>query len=170
MLFKTNSFEAQLLWGIEHSVSFVVFLYINLQEDMAENKTKPSTISVATYLEGIEDPQRKADCLTITSLMEELTGEKPKMWGDSIVGFGDYRYKYASGREGDWFLAGFSNRKQSLTLYIMGYLEYYTDILENLGTYKHGKGCLYIKRLSDVDMDVLRTLISTSIERLKNHH
>jgi hypothetical protein len=168
MLFKNNSFEAPLLWGIEHSVSFVVFLYINLQEDMAENKTKPNTKSVASYLEGIENPQRKADCLTIASLMEELTGEKPKMWGDSIVGFGDYRYKYASGREGDWFLAGFSNRKQSLTLYIMGYLEYYGEILEDLGKFKHGKGCLYIKQLSDINLDVLKTLISTSLERLKN--
>ena len=137
---------------------------------MAENKTKPTPKSVASYLAEIEDPVRQADCKTIAAMMEELTGSKPKMWGESIVGFGDYRYKYASGREGDWFLAGFSNRKQSLTLYIMGYLEYYTDILENLGTYKHGKGCLYIKKLSDVDLDVLRTLISTSIERLKNHH
>ena len=137
---------------------------------MVENKTKPTPKSVASYLAEIEDPVRQADCKTIAAMMEELTGSKPKMWGESIVGFGDYRYKYASGREGDWFLAGFSNRKQSLTLYIMGYLEYYTDILENLGTYKHGKGCLYIKKLSDVDLDVLRTLISTSIERLKNHH
>ena len=137
---------------------------------MAENKTKPTPKSVASYLAEIEDPVRQADCNTIASMMEELTGSKPKMWGESIVGFGDYRYKYASGREGDWFLAGFSNRKQSLSLYIMGYLEYYTEILEELGKHKHGKGCLYIKKLSDVDMDVLRTLIITSIERLKNHH
>jgi hypothetical protein len=137
---------------------------------MAENKTKPTRRRVASYLAEIEDPLRQADCKTIAAMMEELTGSKPMMWGESIVGFGDYRYKYASGREGDWFLAGFSNRRQSLTLYIIGYLEYYTDILENLGTYKHGKGCLYIKKLSDVDLDVLRTLLSTSIERLKNHH
>lgn len=137
---------------------------------MAENKTKPTPKSVASYLAEIEDPVRQADCKTIASMMEELTGSKPKMWGESIVGFGDYRYKYASGREGDWFLAGFSNRKQSLTLYIMGYLEYYPEILEKLGKHKHGKGCLYIKKLSDVDLEVLRTLISTSIERLKNHH
>jgi hypothetical protein len=136
---------------------------------MAENKTKPTEKSVASYLDGIEDPERKADCKVIAQLMEELTGAKPRMWGDSIVGFGDYRYKYASGREGDWFLAGFSNRKQSLTLYIMGYLEFYTDILEGLGKFTHGKGCLYIKRLSDVNLDVLKTLISTSIERLKKH-
>ena len=89
------------------------------------------------------------------------------MWGDSIVGFGEYRYKYASGREGDWFLTGFSPRKQALTLYIMGYLEFFTDILGGLGKFKHGKGCLYIKNLEDIDLDVLRSLISTSIQRLK---
>jgi hypothetical protein len=134
---------------------------------MAENKTKPTSKSVASYLAEIEDPLRRADCLSLASMMEEISGSKPKMWGESIVGFGNYRYKYASGREGDWFLAGFSSRKQSLTLYIMGYLEFYTDILEDLGKHKHGKGCLYIKRLSDIDLNVLRTLISTSIERLK---
>jgi hypothetical protein len=102
-------------------------------------------------------------------MMEKLTGSKPKMWGESIVGFGDYRYKYASGREGDWFLAGFSPRKQNLTIYIMGYLEFYTELLEGLGKFKHGKGCLYIKKLDDIDLNVLESLITTSIERLKNH-
>ena len=136
---------------------------------MAENKTKATAKSVPDFLNSIEDPGRKQDCLTISALMEELTGSKPKMWGESIVGFGDYRYKYASGREGDWFLAGFSPRKQNLTVYIMGYLEFYTDILEGLGKFKHGKGCLYIKKLEDIDLDVLKSLISTSIERLKEH-
>lgn len=136
---------------------------------MAENKTKPTDLSVEAFLESIEDPQRKADCRTIAHLMEELTGARPRMWGDSIVGFDDYHYKYASGREGDWFLAGFSPRKQNLTIYIMGYLEFYQDILNNLGKYKHGKGCLYIKRLEDIDMEVLRILIKTSLERLEQH-
>jgi len=134
---------------------------------MAENKTKPTTKSVPDFLNAIEDPVRREDCRTVAAIMEELTGSKPKMWGDSIVGFGDYRYKYASGREGDWFLTGFSPRKQALTLYIMGYLEFYTDLLEGLGKFKHGKGCLYIKKLEDIDLDVLRSLISTSIQRLK---
>ena len=134
---------------------------------MAENKTKPTTKSVPDFLNSIEDPARKNDCKTLSALMEKITGSKPKMWGDSIVGFGDYHYKYASGREGDWFLVGFSPRKQNLTLYIMGYLEFYTDLLEGLGTFKHGKGCLYVKRLEDIDLDVLKTLISTSIKRLK---
>jgi hypothetical protein len=133
---------------------------------MTENKTKPNDLSVEAFLDSIEDPVKKADSKTIAALMEELTGAKPKMWGESIVGFGNYRYKYASGREGDWFVAGFSPRKQNLTIYIMGYLEFYTDILENLGKHKHGKGCLYIKRLEDIDMEVMRTIISTSIERL----
>ena len=115
---------------------------------MAENKTQPTAKSVPEFLEQIEDPKRKADCKIIAVLMEKLSGSKPKMWGDSIVGFGDYRYKYASGRQGDWFL-------------------YYPDHLENLGKFKHGKGCLYIKQLEDVDMDVLESLITTSIKRLK---
>lgn len=135
---------------------------------MAENKTKATTKSVPEFLEQMEDPKRKADCLTIAALMERLSGSKPKMWGDSIVGFGDYHYKYASGREGDWFQVGFSPRKQNLTIYVMGYLELYTDLMEGLGKYKHGKGCLYIKTLEDVDMGVLEKLISTSIERLKD--
>lgn len=135
---------------------------------MAENKTKATTKSVPEFLKQIEDPKRRADCMTVAGIMERLTGSKPKMWGDSIVGFGDYRYKYASGREGDWFLAGFSPRKQNLTIYIMGYLEYYTELLEGLGKFKHGKGCLYIKKLEDIDLKTLESLISTSIERLKS--
>lgn len=134
---------------------------------MAENKTKPTAKSVPEFLEHIEDPKRKADSINLASMMERITGSQPKMWGGSIVGFGNYRYKYASGREGDWFLAGFSPRKQNLTIYIMGYLEFYTDLLESLGKFKHGKGCLYIKRLEDIDIKVLETLITTSIDRLK---
>ena len=134
---------------------------------MAENKTKATAKSVPEFLDQIADPLKRADCLNIADLMEELTGAKPRMWGDSIVGFGDYRYKYASGREGDWFLVGFSPRKQNLTIYIMGYLEYYPDLLENLGKFKNGKGCLYINKLEDINMHVLRSLIETSIKRLK---
>jgi len=136
---------------------------------MAENKTKATAKSVPDFLNSIEDPVRKKDCLTISAMMEELSGSKPKMWGDSIVGFGNYHYKYASGREGDWFQVGFSPRKHALTLYIMGYLEFYQEILDKLGKYKHGKGCLYIKNLDDVDLDVLKKLIVTSIDRLKMH-
>jgi len=134
---------------------------------MAENKTQATTKSVPEFLEQIDDPKRKADCIAVAGLMEKLSGSKPKMWGGSIVGFGDYHYKSAAGREGDWFLTGFSPRKQNLTLYIMGYLEYYPDHLEKLGKFKNGKGCLYIKKLEDIDMDVLESLITTSIEHLK---
>ncbi len=134
---------------------------------MAENKTKPTTKSVPEFLNQIADPKRKEDCLAIAEIMERLSGSKPKMWGDSIVGFGDYRYKYASGREGDWFLVGFAPRKQNLSIYIMGYLEFYSDILEGLGKFKHGKGCLYINKLEDIDLDVLDNLITTSIKRLQ---
>ena len=124
---------------------------------------------VEDFLEDIDDPGKREDSKAISVMMEELTGARPKMWGESIVGFGDYHYKYASGREGDWFLVGFSPRKQNLTLYIMGYLEFYADILEKLGKHKHGKGCLYIKRLKDIDVEVLRMLIKTSIDRLNKH-
>ena len=134
---------------------------------MAQNKTKPTAISVDAFLKGIEEKGKREDCFAISAIMEELTGSKPKMWGSSIVGFGDYHYKYASGREGDWFLTGFSPRKQNISVYIMGYLEFFPDILEKLGKHKHGKGCLYIKRLDDIDVNVLKTLIKTSIEQLK---
>jgi hypothetical protein len=133
---------------------------------MAENKTQPNSKSVEEFLDGIGDPVKQNDSRTLVQMMQEITGSEPVMWGDSIVGFGDFHYKYASGREGDWFQVGFSPRKQSLTIYVMGYLEQYGDILENLGKYKHGKGCLYINRLEDVDMQVLRNLIETSIHRL----
>ena len=136
---------------------------------MAENKTKPGPGSVEQFLDRIEDPGKQADSRSVARLMEEITGSGPVMWGDSMVGFGNYHYKYASGREGDWFLVGFSPRKQYLTLYITGYLEFYSGILENLGKHKHGKGCLYIRRLKDIDEEVLKTLIKTSIERLGNH-
>jgi hypothetical protein len=135
---------------------------------MTENKTKPTAKSVPKFLEQIDNPVRKADCMVLSLLMERLTGSKPKMWGDSIVGFGKFRYAYASGRRGDWFLAGFSPRKQNLTIYVMGYLEYFDDILENLGKFRHGKGCLYIKKLEDIDLEVLESLITTSIKRLKS--
>ena len=133
---------------------------------MAENKTKQSEFPVSVFLDGIENPARRADCMKISEMMKKLTGADAKMWGDSIIGFGDYHYKYASGREGDWFLCGFSPRKRNISIYIMGYLENYEDILEKLGKYKHGKGCLYINKLEDIDENVLIELISTSIRRL----
>lgn len=129
---------------------------------MNGNKTRPQSGDVEAYLDAIEDPGMREDCRTLSALMKGITGDEPVMWGDTIVGFGSYHYRYDSGREGDWFRVGFSPRKQALTIYIMGYLEKYGHILEGLGKYKHGKGCLYVKRLTDIDMGQLEKLIRTS--------
>lgn len=134
---------------------------------MSTNKTIATAKPVEAFLAGIEEEKRREDCIRLSSLMEQLTGARPQMWGDSIVGFGDYHYRYASGREGDWFLVGFSPRKKYLSIYIMGYLEFFQDILDRLGKYRNGKGCLYINSLEDIDTEVLKELIRTSIERLK---
>ena len=134
---------------------------------MAENKTKQTANSPHAFVKRIADDQRRSDCLEMIGVMQEITGHPPKMWGTSIVGFGDYRYKYASGRENDWFLVGFSPRKQDLTLYIMAGFDKHDALLSKLGKYKTGKSCLYIKRLSDVDTSVLQDLIATSIKHLK---
>ena len=130
---------------------------------MAENKTKPTDTSVTEFLNSIENEKKRRDSFTIMELMKEITGEGPKMWGDSMVGFGSYHYKYASGREGDMYLAGFSPRKQNLTLYIMAGFENYDTLLNQLGKYKTGKACLYINKIEDVDRDVLKELIKQSV-------
>ncbi len=133
---------------------------------MAELKTKPTDDSVDQFLAGVEDATRQQDCLAVRALMEEITGAPAKMWGPSIVGFGDYHYKYESGREGDWFLAGFSPRKANLTLYIMAGFSRYEELLAKLGKYKTGKSCLYVKKLADVNLEVLRELIRASVEHM----
>jgi hypothetical protein len=134
----------------------------------AKLKTKPTKADVEKYLDSIKDKKKREDSFKILKLMKQITKAEPKMWGSSIVGFGDYHYKYASGREGDWFLTGFSPRKQSLTLYMMSYLAKHENILKRLGKYKKGKGCLYIKQLEDVDMKVLKELISTTVKKAKS--
>lgn len=137
---------------------------------MTEAKTKQNDASVKEFLASIKDEQRRKDAEAICDLMQEVTGEPPKMWGTSIVGFGSYHYKYASGREGDWMMIGFSPRKQALTLYIMDdySLKGYKPLLDRLGKHKTSKGCLYINRLDDVDTKVLRELIKTSFQRVKS--
>ncbi len=130
---------------------------------MAELKTKPIDQDVEEFLASIDDAQKQADSRTITALMQEITGAPPKMWGANIVGFGDKHYRYASGREGDWFIVGFSPRKQNLTLYLTYGYEEHTDLLERLGKHSVGKACLYLKRLSGVDQDVLRELIQRAV-------
>ena len=134
---------------------------------MAELKTKLTDASVDKFLKGVKNEEVRADCYQIIEIMKKAAKAEPKMWGTSIIGFGDYHYKYASGREGDWFLTGLSPRKQNLTLYLMGGFEENKDLLKKLGKHSLGKGCLYIKKLEDVDLKVLQKLVAASIKRLK---
>jgi hypothetical protein len=132
---------------------------------MAELKTKPTDQSVEQFLHAVEDERRRRDCFTLVELMRDITSAPPKMWGPAIVGFGDRHYRYASGRELDWFLTGFSPRKANLTLYIDGGFDDHGDLMSTLGKHKTGKGCLYVKSLSDIDLTALRTLIERSIKQ-----
>jgi len=132
-----------------------------------ELKTKVNDASVEGFLNSVSDESTRADCFEILKLMEQVTKEPAKMWGASIVGFGSYHYKGAGGREGDWMLTGFSPRKQNLTLFLMGGFEQYQDLLQKLGKYKTSVGCLYIKKLDDVDMSVLKELIAENVKRMK---
>jgi hypothetical protein len=134
---------------------------------MAELKTKPNDQSVEAFLNNIADEKRREDSFKILALMKEVTKDEPKMWGDSIIGFGSYHYEYASGREGDWFLTGFSPRKQNLTLYLMSGFEEYDNLLKNLGKYKTGKACLYIKKIEDIDLQALRELVKQSVAHME---
>ncbi|NJC95723.1 MAG: DUF1801 domain-containing protein [Anaerolineae bacterium] len=133
---------------------------------MAELKTKVNKASVEKFLKGVKDKQKQEDCFRILEIMKRATKSEPQMWGTSIVGFGGYRYKYASGREGEWFLTGFSPRKQNITLYIMSGFEDYDKLLEDLGKYSTGKSCLYIRKLEDVDPKVLKELVTKSVRKM----
>ena len=133
---------------------------------MAELKTKPNDQSVEGFLNKVPDEKKRQDSFAILELMKQVTGDKPIMWGDSIIGFGTYKYKYASGRQGEWPVTGFSPRKQNLTIYIMSGFDEYDDLLTQLGKHSTGKSCLYIKKMEDIDQDVLRELISKSVEHM----
>lgn len=133
---------------------------------MAELKTKKTSASVSAFLDSVADESVRKDCRTLVQMMKKATKSQPKMWGPSIVGFGDYRYKYETGREGDWFRAGFSPRKSALTLYVMSGFPKHAELMSKLGKHKTGKGCLYIKQLADVDMKVLEQLIERSVKSL----
>ncbi len=133
---------------------------------MAELKTTKNDGDVEAFLNGVEDDERRTDAFTVLELMEDVTGSEPRMWGDSIVGFGEYTYRYASGRTGEWLATGFSPRKQALTLYIMPGFERYEELMGRLGKYKTGKSCLYIKRLGDVDLTALRELVDASVRHI----
>lgn len=131
---------------------------------MAELKTKKTEASVDDFLNTIKDEGTRQDCFDIVKMMKQVTHAEPKMWGPSIVGFGSRIIKYASGRELDWMIIGFSPRKANLTLYIPGELEKQASLLKKLGKHTTGKGCLYIKKLTDVDTKVLKELLSLSVK------
>ena len=136
---------------------------------MAEPKTKPTQASVKEFLNQIPDQERRDDCFAVAKIMEEITGDKPKMWGPSMVGFGTYHYKYASGREGDWPVAAFSPRKKDLTVYLMVGFDKRTELMQKLGKHSTGKSCLYIKRLSDIHVPTLKKLIKASLKDLHDY-
>jgi hypothetical protein len=136
----------------------------------AEQKTKPTAVSVPDFIAAVEDPKRRADAEAACALLAEATGEPPTMWGPSIVGFGAYHYRYASGHEGDAPLVGFSPRKTSLVFYLSGCEERRADQLARLGKHKAGVGCVYVNRLSDVDADVLREMAAASVASLRQRY
>ena len=142
---------------------------------MAESMTKTSGKSVKAFLAGVEGAERRRDAQTFLELMQRVTGEPPRMWGDSIVGFGRYHYRYESGHEGDSCLAGFSPRKNEFSLYLTGtyFLGMEAErarLLERLGKHRMGKACLYVKRASDIDLKVLEELVTMSVEALRKHY
>ncbi len=137
---------------------------------MADAKTKANDGDVEAFLASVENERRREDCRTVMTMMREVTGEEPRLWGDSIIGFGSYHYVYASGREGDWPLTGVSPRKQSLTLYIMPGFDRYESLMARLGKHRTGKSCLYVNRLDDVDPEVLRELVESSVAYMRERH
>ena len=137
---------------------------------MAELKTKLNDANVVSFLQSVKDEKRKLECMTVLALMKKITKVEPAMWGDSIVGFGSYHYKSDSGREGDWFITGFSPRKQNLTIYIIAGFNQYPELMKNLGKFKTGSSCLYINKLADIDMKVLEELIGQSYQYMKKKH
>jgi len=137
---------------------------------MAELKTKLNKASVEKFLNSVKDNQKREDSFKILEIMKKITKEEPKMWGPSIVGFGSYHYKYASGHEGDMCIAGFSPRKESLTIYILPGFDKYDSLMKKLGKYKTGKSCLYIKKLEDVDTKILEKFILSSFNYMKEKY
>lgn len=133
---------------------------------MAEPKTRPTGAPVRAFLAGLDDA-RRLDCAVLVKTMRIATGERPVMWGSSIVGFGTYAYTYASGRAANWFLTGFSPRARDLTVYVMPGFARYRALLARLGRHKHSKSCLYLRSLADVDLGVLRELIEQSVRDLR---
>lgn len=133
---------------------------------MGEPKTTATTASVHAFLAGVADEQRRADATAVCTVFEEVTGVEPVMWGTSIVGFGRYRYEYASGRKGEWPAVGFSPRAKNLTIYISSGFDSYDELLGRLGRFTTGKSCLYVRRLTDIDLDALRELVRDAFGHL----
>jgi hypothetical protein len=134
---------------------------------MSGNKTIPTEAPVEQFLSEIPDEQKRRDCRELVELMSSITGKQPKMWGGSMVGFGQYHYRYESGREGDFFLTGFAPRKAALTVYVMAGFSKYEQLMKKLGPHKTGKSCLYLKSLDAVDRDVLADIIRDSVARMR---
>ena len=137
---------------------------------MAELKTKKNDKSVEEFLQSVENDRRREDAFVLLNLMRDITGDEGSMWGDSIIGFGHYHYKYESGREGDWFLTGFSPRKQSMTVYMMGGSPSEDELRKKLGKHKRSKGCLYINKLADVDLTILEEIIRHAVNYLREKY
>lgn len=135
-----------------------------------QNKTVATNQSVEQFIDSVDNEVKKNDSLTLLDMMTAITNQPPVMWGSSLIGFGTYHYKYASGREGDFFLTGFSPRKQALTIYIMPGFSEYDETLAKLGKCKTGKSCLYIKKLEDVDRDLLHELITKSVAYMRDNY
>ena len=137
---------------------------------MADNKTRPTRASVTAFMAAIEDRKMRTDAKQVAAMMRRATGKRARMWGPSIVGYGSYHYRYASGREGDYMITGFSPRRQALTIYIMPGFDRFQGLMSKLGKYTTGKSCLYIKRLADVDETVLERLIDESVKYMRAHY
>ena len=137
---------------------------------MSSNKTVATDASVQNFIDTLESEQKRRDSLELIELMKQVTGSEPKMWGSSMIGFGQYHYKYASGREGDYFITGFSPRKTALSVYIMAGFEGYEEMLKELGPHKTGKSCLYLKNLDVVDRDVLKGMVRDSVALMRERY
>jgi hypothetical protein len=137
---------------------------------MSNLNTSSNNPDVEAFLASVDNESRVAECRELMAMMQEIVGEPPTLWRSSIIGFGSYHYVYESGREGEWFLTGCSPRKSALTLYIMAGFDRYEELMERLGTYRTGKSCLYLKRLGDVDGDVLAELIEASVAHMRAMH
>ena len=159
----------------QHAIKSVYQINYFKHIAMAELKTKKTEVDVEVFLDSVADERKRKDSHVLIKLMSEITGEKPKMWGPSIVGFGSYHYKYDSGHEGDFALIGFSPRKQSISVYLMGGFDIMEksgggNLLQDLGKHKTGKGCLYINRLDDVDLDILKEMMEVSVNYVREKY